>query len=489
MRKVLGAARVSLALTFLGESIVLAFLATALGVILVALLVPMTPIGDLFGTPLALNDLDQPTLIGVMLGLTLGIGLAAGLYPAVSLSSIAPLAAFKGSGAPGSRGRRLREVLVLVQFTTSVCVIACTLLMGLQMRFLADRSLGFEKEHRVLITLRGQDLIDRLPALEDELATNTGILGVSNSASMMGREFGANSARIASNTGEMQVVQVSHMAVADNFVGVMGMDLVAGRDFSRDRSGDDTRALIVNEALVAYMGWEDPLGKTIKTSWGGEGSVIGVVKDFNFKSLHTTVEPFVMYQPAFLGAIEVESRPFQERLLVVNIAGEKTGDTLDAIRRTVARFDPAHPVEYRFLDATLDQLYLSDQRLMRLIGLFSGICIFIACLGLFGLAAFTTEQRTKEIGIRKVLGASTMQIIRLLAGKIVVLVLAGAVLASGIAYLAMDAWLSDFAYRTPIHPLVFVAAAAVAVTVAYATMAVQSLRVARAQPVHTLRHE
>jgi putative ABC transport system permease protein len=241
--------------------------------------------------------------------------------------------------------------------------------------------------------------------------------------------------------------------------------------------------------MVKKMGWKEPLGKRIQLGLFN-GRVIGVVKDFHFASLHSLVEPFAMHKitPGDYTPSE-EARKNISILLVINISGKEISRTLSFLQEIFAEFDPVHPLNYKFLDETLDQLYLSDQRLMKLIGVFAGVCILISCMGLFGLAAFTAEQRTKEIGIRKVLGASTWQIITMLSRRILLLVLGGAVIASLIAYYAMDEWLTGFAYRIGINPIVFFIATATAACVAFITVAMQSFKSARANPVETLRYE
>jgi putative ABC transport system permease protein len=217
--------------------------------------------------------------------------------------------------------------------------------------------------------------------------------------------------------------------------------------------------------------------------------VIGVVEDFNFRSLHKPLEPLVLFPLSNdFSAVADLQRPFVQRLLVVNVSGDDIRGTLDYIGSVLTQADARHSFEYEFLDTQLDNLYQADRRLMRLIGIFAAICIFIACLGLFGLAAFATEQRTREIGTRKVLGATTMQIITLLAQRIMAIVLVAAVLASVLAYFAIDEWLTGFAYRAGINPLLFALAAAAAAAVAFGTVALQSLKIARADPVHALRH-
>jgi putative ABC transport system permease protein len=489
LRKVLGASRAVLALQFLAEAVVLTVVALVAGVLLVEVLLNATPINDLFGKPLALRVAAEPALLGAALGAAVVVGLLSGAYPAIYLSSMLPVAALVASGKSSARSIGTRQFLVFVQFTITVCVIACTLLMAAQMRFLASKSLGFAPENRLMVTLRGVDLIERIPVLRNELTAHPRVLGVTASASMMGQNFPTNVVQVENNLGTMEQTSLNHMPVADDFVAVMGMELASGRDFSAERGTDDVTGVIVNERLVARMGWDEPLGKRIQAG-PVQQTVIGVVKDFNFKSLHNAVEPFLMYRfRDDFERVPQNLRPFQNRLLVVSVAGDGLQETIAFIRGVFARLDPEHPFEYRFLDDSLDRLYLSERRLMSLIGIFAGVCIFVACLGLFGLAAFTTEQRTREIGVRKVFGASARQIIALLAQHILLLVIIGSLVASLLSYLAMDRWLSGFAYRVSQNPLWFLLAAGAALGVAYATVALQTLRAARSNPVKSLRYE
>jgi putative ABC transport system permease protein len=487
MRKVLGARRWPLIAQFLAEALVLTFAALVLGVALVALVLNTTATADWLGKPLELDLLGEPALIAWLVGGALIVGLLSGVYPAFYLSAVRPLGLAGGRGAKGRTGTR--QFLVLVQFTISVCVIACTLLMASQMRFIASKSLGFAAENRLMVTLRGVDMIERIPVLQNELAANPRVLGVSASASMMGGGFPINVVQIEDNAGVMQQTTLNHMPVADNFLDIMGMQVVQGRGFSQDMGTDASRAVLVNETVVAKMGWTEPLGKRVQMG-PNAGTVIGVVKDFNFGSLHQPIAQFVLYQfRDNFAQIPAQFRELQNRLLVISIAGENVDETIEFIEGVFKRLDASHPFEYRFVDDSLDQLYLSERRLTRLVGTFAGICIFIACLGLFGLAAFTTEQRTKEIGIRKVLGASKREIITLLARSVLILVIIGSVVASVLAYFAMTRWFDKFAYSAPVNPLWFLLAAAAALAVAYGTIALQTYKAARANPIRALRYE
>jgi putative ABC transport system permease protein len=486
-RKILGATRRALALRFVGESLCLSAVALVVILALVELVVPRTPIADWLGTATSLRPTAEPATLAAAVGFSVLVGLLAGLYPALYLSGVAPLKAMTRGDQLGGSGMRLRELLVLVQFTVTACVIACTLLMVSQMRYVANRPLGFDEQGKLVVTLRGVDVLQQIPTIEQELLADERILGATSSNAMPGLGVVTSVMDMETNVGSMNGVLVNHLPVQENFIGALGMDIVIGRDFSPDVATDQRFAMIVNETLVRQMGWTDPLGKRM----GLRGrTVIGVVKDFNYKSLHEPVEPLVMYQDATSFAnLPPELRPFQTRYLVLNVATRDLGGTLAFVENTLGRFDPVHPLEYRFLDEALGRLYSAEQNLLRLIGVFSAICIFVACLGLFRLATSTTARRTKEIGIRKVLGATTSQIIALLAGRTVLLVAIGSGIATVLAFVTMNRWLAAFAYRVDVDIVPFVAAAGVALAVAVGTVALQSFGAARAKPVQTLRHD
>ena len=485
MRKILGAGRGQLVAQFLGEALGFTFISLVFGVILVEIALTYTPIDGLLGKHLVFNLLQEPQLLGWLLALGLGIGLVSGLYPAFYLSSVIPLSALLSDQKAGKASVRLRELLVLVQFTISVGVIASTLLMWTQMRYIADKDLGFKKENRVVITVHGVDQIQKIPTLTSELQNNSNIFGVTASGNMLGQDMPINGFRVESANGDMETTTVTHMNVADDFLEVMGMKLLQGRDFRKKLLTDVGTSFIVNETMVKRMGWDNALGKKIN-----DGRVIGVIQDFNYASLHTEIAPFALHPfNDNFDNLPANIRPYILRYMIINIAGKDIRRTLDFLRSKFTEFDPKHPFEFKFLDDALNELYQSEQKLMELTGIFSGICIFIACLGLFGLAAFTTEQRTKEIGIRKVLGATAAQIILLLSRNILLLVVIGAVLASALSWNLMQKWLDGFAYQTAINPLIYLLAAIVAAAVAYITLAMQTFKTAQANPVKALRYE
>lgn len=492
MRKILGVSRLHLAFRFLCESVLFSLIAMMVGVVLVQLVLKFTPISDLLGKALVLDLQQEPLLLAWILGLGLIVGLMAGLYPAVYLSSISPMSAL--ASTHGGRGSyRIRELLVLLQFTVSVIVIACTFLMAMQMRYISNKPLGFDKNNRLIINLTGLEVTLKYQQIKAALLKNSHVLGVTACSQMIGigQNLGSNTAMVDNKDGVPEMAILSHIQVDDGFLTTMGMHLASGRDFSKLLLTDIGMNYVINETMVKNRGWKDPLGKRIQ-GLGGNGKVIGVVKDFHFKSLHSPVEPFAVttFDKEFdFSTVKKEQSSALRFVLVVHIAANDTQQTLGFIQRTFSEFDPRHPFEYRFLDDAIDKLYMSENRLMKMTGIFSAICIFISCLGLFGLAAYTTEQRSKEIGVRKILGASAFQIILLLSRKILLLVFAGAVIASAIAYYAIREWLAGFAYRVGINPLVFLISALIVIGVAFITIGLQSYRTAQRNPALTLRYE
>jgi putative ABC transport system permease protein len=485
MRKVLGATRPQLIVQFLGESVLFTLIAWVIGIIMVKLAFTYTPVNDLLGKQQLTSFSDQPVLLFWMLGLSLVTGMIAGSYPAVYLSSILPITALTGRSQSGKRIFRVRELLVMVQFIISIGVIASTLLMGMQLQYIANKPLGFDKENRLIIRLRGADRIENFAILRNELLRNDRVLTVSMTADKPGGVIIVSFRKIENNEGVTESQTVSGMRVGENFLNVMGIELSLGRDFSKKLLTDVAGVALVNEAMVKKMGWVEPLGKRVN-----DCRIIGVVRDFHFTSLHQQIEPLVITRiKDDFSEIDPVWRSIMSMTVLVHISGEHIFETLKYIEEVFLEFDPLHPLEYEFLDDSLDQLYFQEWRLMLLTGVFSAVCIFISCLGLFTLVAFTTAQRIKEIAIRKVLGATTLQIIAMIARRILFLVLVASGVASLAAYLAIDEWLAGFAYRTHIKPLVFVLSAVVAMVVAFVTVALKSFKAAQANPVHALRSE
>ena len=490
MRKILGVPRYYLIFRYMGEAMIFSFMAMVLGVFFVEVILKWTAINTLFGKPLLLN---YPADLLWVLGLAVVIGVLSGIYPAFYLSSISPLSAL--AETKGKKGAfRLREFLVLVQFTVSVVVIAGTLIMSMQMRYIAEKPLGFEKKNRVIVYMRGLDIVKKFQVIKTELLKNSNILGVTASNGIVGagKGFGSNVAKVDNNDGVLEQAGFAHTQVGNDYIKVMGMKMVLGRDFSQRFITDVGTNFIVNEAFVKKRGWDQPLGKRIQLG-PMSGKVIGVAKDFNYNSLHDTIEPFAIYSyNDNFENVPPNARAQIQRNMILHISGQNIPQTLSFLEDRFTEYDPKHPFDYVFLDDLISEKYLKEENLMKMTGIFSGICIFISCLGLYGLAAYNTEQRKKEIAIRKVLGASASQIILMLARQILWLVLAGSVVASIIAFLALDEWLQTFTYQIKMIGTVlfiFPLSALMVIAVAYATITLQSYRTAQADPALTIRHE
>ena len=484
MRKILGSGRKQLIFQFLGETFFISFIALFLGLVLVEVILNFTSINELIGKSLSLHMLKEPWQLGMLLICNLVFGLLSGFYPAFYLSSIIPLSAFKKNHHVGKGSLHLRETLIFIQFTISVCVIACTFIMFVQMRYISNKALGFNKENRLIITLHGTDIAIKIPTIKKELSKTSNILGTSLTSTMIGTDYGITSAGIVNNDNVIEATLVNFLEIDNDFIDVMGLEFVTSKDPPKEKMSSKEPLYIVNEVMVKNRGWENPLDKKIFTRNGEKPvRVIGVVKDFNYYSLHKPIAPLVLKI--------LPSGKFQNMInyLVVKIKGEDTPGTINFLKEKFNEFDPVHPLEFAFLDETLNHLYFSEQNEMRLIGIFAAVCILISCLGIFGLTTFSTEQRTKEIGTRKALGATTWQIIAMFSKRILLLVIGGAIFASLGAYFVMDEWLTRFSYKIDIELWVFLIATAVVALPAFMAVTVQAFRAAQANPVEALRYE
>lgn len=488
MRKVLGARKRQLVGQFLGESLMFAFVSLFLATLLVHIVLNYTSISNLLGKHLVFSLIERPALLIPLMGLGIVVGLVSGLYPAFYLSGIKPIAALRGDSRTGAgNGGYLRKTLVLLQFTISVSVIACTILMAIQMHYVQSKPLGFDKENLLLITLRGADIIEKAPFIKGDLEINSRILDVAGSENIPGEIIGLNLVEVDNDLGVMEGQTFNRIGVDSDFFELMGIELIAGRNFGADTPSESS--IIVNETAVKKMGWRDPLGKRIH-SGPFKNKVIGVVKDFHFHSLHHPVEPlFIHMATSDFSDFDRLNKAIMVQTLMIKVSEEDVAGTIRFLENKWREYDPKHPFEYRFLSDVLDQLYDSEQRQMQMIGIFAGICILISCLGLFGLASFTTAQRTKEIGIRKILGATPGRIILMLFRDIVGLILIASIVASAISYWVIANWLVGFEYKQDINLFVFLLATTLAIAIAFATVALQSYKTVQENPGKSLRYE
>ncbi|MCG8414212.1 MAG: ABC transporter permease, partial [Pseudomonadales bacterium] len=427
-------------------------------------------------------------LIGILF-LGLFISAVSGLYPAFYLSSISPKLAITNFGRLGKTRSSFRQFLIFVQLFISIGVIASTLLMTEQIQFVANKPLGFEKDNRVLIELQGLDVIENLETIRNELLDDSNVIDMAQINQIPGVENVSWIAPTENKDGLFESRELDRIEVGYNFIQAMGVELVAGRDFSEEVTTDRDSAIIVNEALVDEMQWDDPIGKQI----GYENfrkTVIGVTRDFHYGPLHNEIRPLHIAPVSnnFSNTSTIQ-RSLEVRSIVVRITGDNTSAALRHIESTLRRFDPAHVFDPVFLSDSLDELYESETNLLKLTGVFAAICIAISAMGLLGLAAFTTEQRFKEIGIRKTLGATSAQIVTLLTRNLLPLVALASIPSSFIAYIAIDIWLEKFAYQEDISLLPFIVAISVVAAVAFSTVALQSLKAAQSNPIETLKYE
>ena len=489
VRKAVGAGRFQLVGQFLGETLLLAFCSAMLAVVLVIVLLPLV---NAFTdkTISALLLLQRISIAGVLL-LTLFAGLLAGLYPAMVLSGFDPVKVLKSgafqAGAPG-RTPWLRHGLVVVQFSLSILLILSAIIVFRQVDYLHHKDLGFNKEEIVFFPMRGDRMAKSTDAFRADLLQQPGVTSVSIGYGYPGDAVAGD--QILLDRGGRRVTQsVTQLTVDFEYIKTLGIGLIAGRDFSKKMGTDRDHAWIFNETAVRELGFGTPekaLGKTLYWHpWDGnnpdslkEGKVIGVVKDFNYKSLYDKVEPAVIqiYPPA---AWKV----------AVKLSTDKLVSTLAGINGVWTRYSPDYPLEYKFMDENFDQLYRSEDKLQTLLWVFTGIAIFVGCLGLFGLAAYSGETRRREIGIRQILGASSKGVLLLLSKDFIRPVLLSLLIASPVTVFIMGKWLQGFAYRVGITWWIFVLAGGATVVIALLTVSYQALRAAVANPVKSLRSE
>ena len=489
VRKVLGATESQLVGQFLGESAIFTAIALVLAFGFVELALGLTPIGTLMGKEHLLSAFREPLIIGGVLVLGAVVAFVAGLYPSFYLSSISPLAALTHVKRSWRAGLSMRQVLVFAQLVISIAVIACTLLMNDQMRYVHNLPLGFDKENRLLVTVRTYDVVKNLTTMKGELRRLPNVLDVTNISVPPGTGSNQNLIPLETNEGTFEPTGVDMVGVGMNFTKGFDVPVMAGRAFAEDIATDAREAVMVNESLVTKMGWSNPIGKRIQAG-PNTIKVIGVVKDFHYASLHNAIGPLVLRPiPDQVGEVPEALRNYTSMNIVIALTGQSLRETVSAVEKVIRHFDPRSDFEPRFLEDRLNEMYQSENDLMKLTALFAMICIFISVMGLFGLTAFTTEERTREIGIRKVLGASEGQIIGMLSKPLLVLIVIAAIPATFASYQAIGKWLERFVYHTSISVLTFVIATVIVTIVALLTVVLQSRKTAQSEPVEALRYE
>ncbi|MCB0487444.1 MAG: ABC transporter permease [Cyclobacteriaceae bacterium] len=472
LRKTLGSARSQMIGQFLSESVIYSLVGVIIALGITYLLMPY--FNTLAGKQLTFDSLLNWQFGAGVLTLILVVGFVAGSYPAFYLTAFNAVEVLKGKLRSGMKSKGVRSTLVVVQFAISIFLIIATAIVLQQLQYLQSKNLGMDKQNVIVLQNVGKLGTDR-PAFKNEVLQISGV----EKASFTNNSFpGVNNTTVFKTRGsEQDQLAGSYYADYDH-LDVMKFEMTSGRYFSRDFL-TDTIAVIVNEAAVKQFGWTDPIGQELTNFNGPEpqvNKVIGVVKDFNFESLKSEVRPLVI------------SFTDYSRFLLVRYSGNPEG-TLSAIESLWKKYGSDSPFEYTFLDQDFDALFRAEQRLKNIFLVFAGLAIFIACLGLFALAAFTTEQRTKEIGIRKAMGATVPNLTVLLSKEFSLLVIIAFIPAAGAAWYFMSQWLQDFAYRIQINPLILILGGLIAFVVAWLTVGFQALRAAKSNPVTSLRYE
>ncbi|MBO0930846.1 ABC transporter permease [Fibrella aquatilis] len=480
VRKVMGSSKWGLVGQFMGESVLLTVVSLLLAVGLVWATLPF--FGRLAGKTLSLNFLATPWLLLVVIGFGGLVSLLAGLYPSVVLASFKPVAVLKGAGnlAGTKRGVGLRGGLVVFQFLVSIILMVGATVVYRQLQFIQDKKLGYDKEQVIVLPETGY-LGQQEAFFRDQLRQDSRIAHVSASGYLPAGPSNNNNFVVYPDGKSTQVVMTLRYDVDDQYLPAMGMQLVAGRNFSPAFATDSSGAILNQTAAQALGLGRNPLGHTISQNDNRGGvrtyRVIGVVRDFHFRSLRERISPLVMVLDKSPGTLIVKAR------------ATDVASLLATMQQQWAALMPDRPFAYSFLNERYQETYVAERRTGQILGFFAGLTIFVACLGLFGLATFTAEQRTKEIGVRKVLGASVLSVVALLSKDFLKLVLVAIVIASPLAWYAMTWWLQDFAYRINIEWWVFTLAGLLAVGIALLTVSFQSVKAALMNPVKSLRSE
>jgi putative ABC transport system permease protein len=473
LRKVVGANRLQLAKQFLGESILLSLIAALIAIALAEILLPI--FNHYAGKDISIALSDPAILLGLIgsIGLT---GVLSGLVPAVYLSALQPVRVLKGHLKSGKGALQLRRILVVLQFALSLVLIISTIVISSQITYINNKDLGLRKEN-VLYLVASQGIKEHYTTFKEELEKNPNVISVTAAAqgithinSSLGNNWGFE------GRDPNQRLEIHFDWVSLDYAETFGLKMTEGRFYSEEFPSDMVDGIVLNEKAIDLMGIKNPIGKRF-SYWGNDKRIIGVVKDFHLEPLYETLKPMVLIHQDFVNYV------------YVRIGRDDIPRTLSYLETVFKKFEPGGTFRYRFLEDAYKREYQAEYRLASLSKYATALAVFIACLGLFGLVSFTAGQRTKEIGIRKALGASAVSIVQMISREFVILVVVAILIASPIAYLAMDRWLEHFAYRTNLGWWVFVTGGLLALLIALITVSFQAVKAALTNPVETLRYE
>ena len=476
LRKVMGAMRNHLVWQFIGESILLTIISCMLSIALLQLCMPFY--NQLLGYTLSMSWTALPLYL-FLLGVVVIVGFLAGSYPAFFLSAFSPIEALKGKLGLGKGGSFFRQAMVVTQFSISVFLIIGTIIIMNQMDYVKNKELGYEQEQTVIVPINNGDIYNHRYTFKNELQNSTSIASVSLASGEPGGFFDQHTFEAEGRNGQ---IWKSRTEFADfEYVKTLGLKIIAGRDFSGLYSTDSTEAVLINRTAAATLGFtpEQAVGKWVKNTIRDKSRrrIIGVVEDFNFLSLKENMDALVI------------SPKEDERVVIIKVKPGNIHASVETIKNAYSKVAAGYPFECSFLDQKFDELYKTDLRQQTILIIFSGLAIFIACLGLFGLASFTAAKRIKEIGVRKVLGSTTRGIVVLLSKDLLKPVILATIIAIPAGYYAMNIWLQNFAYRMPMHWWIFVLAAIITIGIALLTVSFKAVKAALANPAESLRTE
>ncbi|WP_422107617.1 ABC transporter permease [Winogradskyella sp.] len=478
VRKVVGASRKGLMYQFLGESFILVLLASVLGLVLAFL--SLSWMTNFTGKEFYIEDILNVPTLALYMGMVLLTGFLSGSYPALVLSGFKPIGVLKGTFKSSPSGARVRKGLVVFQFSLSIALIASTVLVYNQLQFMMDKDLGFDQEHQLILDFNWDDeVLNNLEAFKHEFKRHPDIASVSVTRTVPSTHFPAAGTTVETPNGEMKHFSPFVFEVDEAFVPHYNIKVIAGRTYSKDFASDTISSLVINAAAAKSFGYANPsdiVGKKFQ-QWGREGNIIGVVDDFNYISLHNEVAPLTLrYLPV--------GRYFSLKMQSNNLQR-----TITEIREIWNQMAPHRPFMYKFLDTAFNEQYQADIKFRKLFILFSFLAIGIACLGLLGLATYSAMQRTKEIGIRKVLGAKATHIVTLLSKDFIKLVVIAIFIATPFSWYAMNQWLNSYAYKIDIQWWIFALSGSIAIIIAIATIGFHAFKSAMSNPVKSLRTE
>jgi len=473
LRKVVGASKGQIVHQFLGESMGLTFIALILAVGLVLAALP--PFRTFVEREIAFNPFRDVGLMSGLILLAATVGAVAGSYPAFFVSGFRPVSTLKGTGASRDKRRGLRNILIVIQFTASIALILCAVGIQSQLRYIRNADMGYERE-QILVLSTPKSIRTSIEAFKTELKQHSAVLCVASSSNLPNN---VNSTTTAGWLGKPNI-RINVLEADFDFVGLYGLKLAGGRSFSYDFPSDSGGAFLINEAAQKALDWDDPIGRDFFHRGNREtaGKIVGVVKDFHLQSLRFPITPLYIFL-----------NPKIRQYVSIKIRNENFPATIAFVKKTWERFAPEYPFAYSFFDDVFDRAYRTEQRFGTIFNAFAGLAVLIACLGLLGLASFAAEQKTREIGIRKVLGASSTEIVAMFSREFIKWVVAANLIAWPIGFFAMRAWLRNFAYRTSLTVPMFLGSAMATLIIAVAVISLRTYRAAAANPADSLRHD